>query len=385
MSITLAALTVARSDFGRMESFYRAVKASGRYNLLLAAGAGHHDKGLGRTLTEVEDSGIGVDRILRGISGSAAGNAAAVLVGTAEWLEERGPDALILLGDRFEMLAAAQAAALTRVPVIHVGGGHLTAGAMDDRVRHALTKLSAQHLVASKACAKRVEALHEDITTIHITGAPELDAIVGAEVLPREVFCADVGLDPARPFLLVTIHPETNMSLEENMRYAREAARALHSVPHQILITAPCADPGNGPFIALCDDLARRRQDCRYVANLGLRKYVAALHHAAAMVGNSSSGIIEAASAGLPVVNVGDRQAMRDRAGNVIDCAFATTSILNAVANATDAAFIRKSKTVHNPYGNGKFACSAIAVLDSLSWPLSITKPWFTSGGQDNQ
>ncbi|MGA8085765.1 MAG: UDP-N-acetylglucosamine 2-epimerase [Terracidiphilus sp.] len=379
MPITLAALTVARSDFGRMEALYQALNTSGRYRLSLAAGAGHHDPGLGRTLIDVERSGLPLDYILPVVDGDNAEQSAAVLGGVAKWLEQRRPDALMLLGDRFEMLSAAQAATLTRVPVIHIGGGHLTLGAIDERVRHALSKLSALHLVASKACADRVAALHEDPATIFITGAPELDVLVGATVMSREAFCAEVGLEAARSFLLVTIHPETNISKQGNEWFAREAACALFSLPQQILITAPCADPGNEPFLALCKDLPRRRNDCRYIPNLGLRKYVAALHHAVAMLGNSSSGIIEAASAGLPVVNIGERQAMRDRANNVIDCAFDSAAIVQAVAAATDQTFVQQSRTVVNPYGDGKFVEKAIEIFDQLNWPLRVSKPWCIS------
>lgn len=176
--ITLAALTVARSDFGRMEALYQSLHASPRYRLLIAAGAGHHDERLGRTLLDVERSGLPLDRLLPAVKGGAGAQSAAVLAGVEQWLEERQPDALVILGDRYEMLAGAQAAMLARVPVIHIGGGHLTLGALDERVRHALSKLAALHLVASEGCGARVAALHEDPATIHILGAPELDALV---------------------------------------------------------------------------------------------------------------------------------------------------------------------------------------------------------------
>ncbi len=374
--LTLASLTVARSDFGRMEALYGALHASDRYRLLLAAGAGHHDERLGRTLGDVERSGLPLDCVLPAVDGGAGAQSAAVLAGMAEWLERRRPDALLILGDRYEMLAGAQAAMLARVPVIHIGGGHLTLGAMDERVRHALSKLSALHLVASDGCGARVAALHEDPATIHVIGAPELDALVSTPVTAREAFCTEVGLDAAKPFLLVTLHPETNVDESTNARFADAAGQALTMAPQQILITAPCADPGNAPFLALCEDLSRRRPGVRYVPNLGLRRYVAALHHAAAMVGNSSSGIIEAATAGLPVVNVGDRQAGRDRAGNVLDCAFEVAAIAGAIDTALSPAFVERSRGVINPYGDGRFAAQALSLFDRLSWPLAVDKPW---------
>lgn len=374
--ITLASLTVARSDFGRMQALYQSLHASPRYRLLLAAGAGHHDERLGFSLQDIERSGLPLDCLLPAVQGGAGAQSAGVLAGMAQWLEQRRPDALLILGDRYEMLAGAQAAMLARVPMIHIGGGHLTLGALDERVRHALSKLAALHLVASEGCGARVAALHEDPAAIHVLGAPELDALVQTDVTPREEFFAALCLDPARPLLLVTFHPETNVDDTTNTRLAEAARQALLAMPHQILITAPCADPGNEPFLALCESLAGLRADARYVPNLGLRRYVAALHHAAAMVGNSSSGIIEAATAGLPVVNIGARQAGRDRAENVLDCAFDAAEIRCAIEAAIDPAFTARSRRVVNPYGDGTFAAQALSLFDRLSWPLAVDKPW---------
>lgn len=374
--LTLASLTVARSDFGRMEALYQSLHVSPRYRLLLAAGAGHHDERLGHTLQDVERSGLPLDCLLPAVEGGAGVQSAAVLAGVAQWLQERQPEALLILGDRYEMLAGAQAAMLARVPVIHIGGGHLTLGALDERVRHAISKLAALHLVASEGCGARVAALHEDPAAIHVLGAPELDALVRTAVTPREEFCAAFGLDPARPFLLVTLHPETNVDDATNACLAKAAQQALLATPHQVLITAPCADPGNAPFLALCESLPGLRADACYVPNLGLRRYVAALHHAAAMVGNSSSGIIEAATAGLPVVNIGVRQAGRDRAENVLDCSFDAAEIGRAIYAAIDSDFTARSRRVVNPYGDGTFAAQALSLFDRLSWPLAVDKPW---------
>lgn len=359
-----------------MRLLYDRLHRSPRYKLILAAGAGHHDGLLGNTLIDVQLSGLPLDCILPVVDGDAGVQSAAVLSGMTEWLERRRPDALLIMGDRFEMLAGAQAALLAKVPVVHIGGGHLTLGAIDDRVRHAVSKLSALHFVASKMCAERVIALHEDPRSVHVTGAPELDAFVQMPVLPRHEFCGSIGLDPSRPFALVTVHPETNVTDDQNSFFAAEVYRALVKVPHQILITAPCADPGNRPFLELCHALAARRRDCCYVPSLGLRRYVAALHHAAVVVGNSSSGIIEAATVGVPVVNIGERQRERDRAENVLDCPFQAESILRAVSAAVEPAFVTLSRGVVNPYGDGTFASKALALLDKVAWPLSLTKPW---------
>jgi UDP-N-acetylglucosamine 2-epimerase (non-hydrolysing) len=379
--VSLAALTVARSDFGRMERFYHALLAEPDFRIALALGAAHWDQRLGATAVEVERSGLPIGLRLPQVTGSFAEQAAGVLVGLGAWLEATRPDALILLGDRFEMLAAGQAATLARVPIVHVGGGHLTLGAIDDRVRHALTKLSAVHMVASAACAQRVAALAEEDTRIFVTGAPELEALRSAPDMSRASFCAQVGLDAARPFLLCTFHPETTLDREQNAALATQAEFVLRRADQQILLTAPCADPGHEPFLRMCEALPSQRRDCRYIPNLGFVLYAAALRHAVAMVGNSSSGIIEAASAGLPVVNVGRRQEQRDRAANVIDCAFTSEAMDDAIARALQPAFAAQSRAVTNPYGDGSFSVKAVAALKSLRWPLDAAKPWTPGGG----
>jgi UDP-N-acetylglucosamine 2-epimerase len=194
--------------------------------------------------------------------------------------------------------------------------------------------------------------------------------------MDRNSLCDEVGFDPAQPFLLVTFHPETNVADEVNARFAAQARIALLATPMQVLMTAPCADPGNEAFLQLCEQLGQERAGFRYVPSLGLKRYVAALRHAAAMLGNSSSGIIESATMGLPVVNVGRRQHLRDRAANVLDCAFDAPSMLNAIDQATSAAFVATSRQVRNPYGEGQFVTHALKALAKVKWPLPVDKSW---------
>jgi UDP-hydrolysing UDP-N-acetyl-D-glucosamine 2-epimerase len=360
-----------------MLPLFRALATDPSFDLTLATGAAHHDPRLGATGLDVEASGLPIGLRLPSEDGGAGAQAATVLAGLHVWLARLRPDALLLLGDRFEMLAAAQAATLTRVPVIHVGGGHLTLGAMDDRIRHAISKLAALHLVASDACAARVASLHENTATIYVTGAPELDALVGGPTTTREALFRDLELDPARPLLLATFHPETNVDDAMNAAYAAAAEAVLKKIDVQVLLTAPCADPGHGHFLDLCERAPGLRSDIRYVPSLGVVRFNAALWFATAMLGNSSSGIIESGTTGLPVVNVGRRQAMRERAANVIDCDFECDAMRISLAKAMSPTFrTRIAAGLRNPYGDGRFVDRTIAVLRALDWPLSVDKGW---------
>jgi len=371
----LSSLTIARSDFGRMASFYQRLAADPRFELRLALGAGHWDEKLGRSGDEVEKSGIAIDWRLPHGGKSPSQQAATVLSSVGEWLEARRPDALLLLGDRFEMLAAAQAATLLRVPVIHVGGGHLTLGAIDERIRHAISKLAAVHFVASDTCAQRVADLHEDRSRIFVTGAPELEALRLLPEISRAEFSRRSGF-PEGDFLLATIHPETQVDAATNLRYADEVRAFVKHSPLPILITAPCLDPGHEAFLELAAAVPELRPGSRFIPNLGMELFVAAMRHAKALIGNSSSGIIESASCRLPVLNLGERQKGRDRASNVIDAPFQRQAIDEGLKRLLDPAFRSHCQSLDNPYGDGFFSDRALPVLSALPLPLGIDKSW---------
>jgi len=376
MAVKIASLSVSRSDFGRMSMLYKELEHSNEFSLHLAVGAGHHNNDLGYSLAEVEDSGISLDYVISNKDGNEGVQAANVLAQTHEWLQRLDPSALLIVGDRFEMLAGAQAATLLNVPIIHVGGGHLTIGAIDDKIRHALTKLSSLHLVASKKCGERVKSLRENQNSIFITGAPEIDAILQTKKKSRRDFCNEVKLDQSQHFILVTFHPETSKNLIENQRFASEVERTLMEIDQQILITAPSADPGREPFLQLCRAVASKRHGVSFIPTLGFENFISAMAHAQAMLGNSSAGIIESATFGLPVVNVGDRQALRDRAKNVLDCQFNCKEIQKTLLQATSEEFCLACKMVKNPYGNGNFVKKTMQALRQTTWPIEIVKKW---------
>ncbi|NQZ60417.1 MAG: UDP-N-acetylglucosamine 2-epimerase (hydrolyzing), partial [Lentisphaeraceae bacterium] len=280
------------------------------------------------------------------------------------FFEEEKCDAFIVLGDRFEMLAAAQAALLTATPIFHIGGGYNTFGAIDEQIRHAISKLSDYHFVASEGCAKNVRALNERNDRIFISGAPDLEILQQTSSISRAEFKETTGI--ASDFVLVTFHPETHSSIEENRRYMEIAEKFLLSLDKEILITAPCADPGADDVFAMIKRLRSKNKKVFYRDYLGVHLFVNALRFADCMIGNSSSGIIEAGSFQLPVINIGDRQAGRECAENVIHSSYELAALREAYIHTKNTDFLDLCKRVKNPYGDGNFCVRFIEALSTI-------------------
>ena len=296
-------------------------------------------------------------------SGMAAA-AAAILVGTVDRIEQWRPDIVLVLGDRWEMLAIAQACQIAAVPLAHLHGGEVTAGSTDDAVRHALTKLSHVHLVATAAYAQRVRQLGEEPWRVHVVGAPALDRLRVAVDDSTEAELEQVlGGSAVRPTALVTYHPPTNHPerLESELASVVAGCAACSTV----LATYPGADPGADRIIDVLRTWAARDARVILVPSLG-RLYPRALATVDVVVGNSSSGIVEAPFFGVPVVNVGARQDGRVRAAAVIDAPGTDEAVVAAVARAIDPAFRKSLPIGQSPYGDGEASGRIVDVLHRL-------------------
>jgi len=262
------------------------------------------------------------------------------------------PDVMLVAGDRLDMLPAAVASLPFNLPLVHVHGGEITGGAVDDRVRHAFSKLSHLHCVASEHARTILRAMGEEDWRIHVTGSPTLDTLLAAPVSAAAAFAREIGWPCAEAdhggFRLVTVHPETNSS--DPFAPMREVIGALRARPGRVLFTAPNSDPGGAELRRSVEAYCADAPDACFVDTLGPNRYASALRHAALMLGNSSSGIIEAGLFDLPVINVGDRQAGRLRGGNVIDVPSDAVSIADVLAQVEGAPDRPAGGT---PYGDG--------------------------------
>jgi UDP-hydrolysing UDP-N-acetyl-D-glucosamine 2-epimerase len=274
------------------------------------------------------------------------------LLGFGQAFSKWRPDILVVLGDRYEMLAAALAALPFKIPVVHLSGGELTQGAIDDAIRHSITKLSHLHFTTTESYARRVIQLGEDPSRVFVSGEPALDSILSAPQLSPEEIHRRFGIDVARPFLLVTYHPVT-LEYEQAESQINELLAALDKAGLFAVFTLPNADTA-GRIIAERIRLWVQSHPgmAHLIENFGPDAYHSVLSRAVAVVGNSSSGLIEASSFRVPAVNIGARQGGRIRAANVIDVENDRTAILAAIRKAASFEFHQSLQSLVNPYAS---------------------------------
>lgn len=278
-------------------------------------------------------------------------------------LSEIEADALVVLGDRWELLYVVPPAFLLSVPIVHLHGGEVTEGAVDERIRHAVTKLGDEHCVASPDAAARLEQLGEPRERIHVTGAPGLDRLVSAQRLDEAGLAALLGVaEVERPVALFTYHPPTAQADAPVGVWAREAAEAALAVCGTVIATHPGMDEGRDAILTELDGLAEREPRFVVVPALG-RDYPAVLASVDVVVGNSSSGVIEAATLHVPAVDVGERQRGRLRGDNVVQSDEGRVAVEAAVLEALSEEGRRRAAAVHNPYGVGDASARILDIV----------------------
>ena len=365
---SIAVVTVGRSDFGLYEPLLERIAADTALELCLMVSGAHFDPRFGPTVREIEAAGYAFEPGLAMHPESDAAADIALALGRgvqafARAFGARRPDLLVLLGDRSEMLAPAVAALPFNIPQAHLYGGKVTEGAIDERVRHALTKMSHLHFVSCQAYAERVMQMGEEPWRVFNYGSPGLDRLHGRPRAAREALCRELDIDPAQPFLLVTFHPVTLEPAEQDGQVAA-LLQALEQSGFAVVATYPNADAGGLRIAAQLEAFAARHpQGVRLLRSAGSRLYADLMAHAAAMVGNSSSGIGEAPSFALPVVNIGSRQDGAIKAANVIDVGHVAADVLAGIRRATDAAFRAGLRGLRNPYGDGNASGRIAATL----------------------
>ena len=367
MARTIGVVTVARSDYGHLVPLLEALRDTPGITLQLYVAGGHLSPRFGETVSAIEADGWPISARIETTGASdaavdvAAGTGAGV-VGFARAFAAGRPDLIVLLGDRAEMLAAAVAALPLTIPVAHLHGGEVTEGAIDEQARHAITKLAHLHFPAAEPYARRIRQMGEEPRRVQCVGAPGLDRFARLAAVPREELARRIGLPLRRPTLLVTFHPVT-LEPGEAGRHSAELAGALEMVDGDVVITYPGADAAYETVIRRLESLAATRPGTRMIAALGEDGYGALLREADVMVGNSSSGLIEAPSFGLPVVNVGIRQQGRLRAANVIDVGHGREEIAAGIRRALAPGFRAALRGLVNPYGDGHAAPRIARVL----------------------
>ena len=366
MKRTIAVVTTSRADYSLLYWPLRDLSAHPCLDLKIIALGPHLSPEFGSTVQEIEKDGFCVDARIECLmsSDSDIGMAKTIGVATlslADYLGRLRPDLLVLTADRYEMLAPASVALALRIPIAHIEGGEISEGAIDDAVRNALTKLSHIHFTSTALARERVIAMGEEEWRVHRVGAPALDHLKRSPLLSREDLEVRLGIRFTRPTTLVIFHPTT--IVRDTNREADALFRAAQAMTGQLLFCYPNADAGSRALIE------RMKESSQVFVNIFVNMdpitYWSLLQHVDLLLGNSSSGIIEAASFALPVVNVGMRQRGRERGRNILDAEPTVDSILDRVAVARSDSFRQSLIGMENMYGDGEASARIVEVLAS--------------------
>jgi len=367
-------VTGTRAEYGLFYPILKKIQESSKLQLQLVASSAHISSEFGLTYREIEDDFFIDDKINNlfslDTSSSVAKSTGLATMLLADSFQKLDPDVILLLGDRFETHAAATTALLMNIPIAHIHGGEITEGAIDEQIRHSITKMSYLHFCSTEVYRQRIIQMGEDPNRVFNTGAPGIDNIINYKLLSKTELENKIDWKFCDRTALFTYHAETlsNNDLAEDLN---DIFTTLEASSLGVLFTYSNADSG-GRFINnnLEDFCKKNPKKFKVVKNLGQLKYLSAMSHVNLLIGNSSSGIIEASSFEKPVVNIGDRQSGRLKGVNIIDCEVKELS--KSISLALSSSFINNCQGITNLYGSGGASINIINEL--INQPLSVKK-----------
>lgn len=364
----ICVVTGSRAEYGLLYWVMRDIASDPDLTLQIIATGMHLEPRFGMTVEQIEADGFVVDRkVPMGLADDRPGAILHAmgrgLAGMSDAIEALQPDILLVLGDRFEIMVAVQAAMVLGVPIAHIAGGDTTEGAFDEAIRHAITKMAHVHLATNVQSAGRIARMGEDPARIHVVGSPGLDHLVRAPLMSRDALEASLEAPLGPRNALITFHPVT-LDGRGGMDQFEALLTALDRLPADMVkwITRPNADPGNRAINEALDAWAAGRADVHVYTSLGQARYLALMAQADVVIGNSSSGLYEAPSFKVPTVNIGDRQGGRLAAASVLQ----TEATPSAIEAAVERALALDCADVVNPYGDGQASGRIVAILKAL-------------------
>ncbi len=370
----IAVFTGTRAEYGLLYWIIKGIHDSTSSQLQLLVGGAHLSREFGYTVKTIEDDGFPIAERLDFLSAGdsaldIAKSLGAALIMGGEAMESHKPDLLVVLGDRYEAFAIVQAALLVQIPVAHIHGGELTEGAIDDAIRHSITKMSQLHFPATERYRQRIIQLGEHPNRVFNYGAPGLDNITRLPLLSLADLTEEIEFQLTAPYFLVTYHPVT-LAADHGQQAFSNLLNALEQFPdHQLVITYPNADAYGRQLIEQLKEFRNAHANRVFLSHsMGQLRYLSAMKHCNAVIGNSSSGLIEAPSFGVPTVNIGNRQQGRLTADTVLMCDGSQQSIEKAIKIASSESFLKKCKIAKNPYGSGNVSHQIVQKL--IEYPL---------------
>ena len=366
----ICVVTATRAEYGLLNGIMRAIKADAGLALQIAVTGMHLSDEFGRTADAIRADGFDTDSEVHMLLSSDQPVAISKsmglgMIGFSDVFARLRPDIVLLLGDRFETLAVAATAATMLIPIAHIHGGEISEGALDDSFRHAISKLSHLHFVATETFRRRLIQMGEAPERVLTVGAPGLDNLGDPDLPSRTMLAERIGLELSQKLFLITYHPAT-LGGTDAVAALEELFAALAQFPDAVLLfTSSNADSGGRAINErLKEFVARNPRNAALVTSLGQKYYLSALKEANAVIGNSSSGIIEAPALGTPTINLGSRQKGRSRSATVIDCKEHLAEIVAAIRQALDPAWLEKARKLEPAYGRP--ANTAARIVDHL-------------------
>lgn len=383
MTRKICIVTGSRAEYGLLRPVIQEVRSAPDLELQLVVTGMHLSAEFGSTWREIESDGVPIAARVEMLLGSdtAVGVTKSTglgLIGFADAFATLDPDLVVVLGDRFEILAAATAALLAAIPISHLHGGETTEGAFDEAIRHAVTKMAQLHFVAAKPYRDRVIQLGEAPERVFEVGGLGVDAIGQVDRMSRAELNEDLGINLGVRSLVVTFHPVTlNPGAAEAQLHALLEALDLAESGTTLIFTMPNADTGGRALAKIVEDYVAHRPHAHAFTSLGQRRYLSLLGQVDGVVGNSSSGLLEAPSFGIGTVNIGDRQSGRLKAASVIDCAPHRDDIVRALHRLREPDFAATLTDVVNPYGAGGASPAIVEVLRTVSLDGLVKKHFY--------
>jgi len=374
--------TGSRAEYGLLRGVLQEIEAEPTLQLQILASGMHLSPEFGMTIQEIGADGFKPDETVEILLSSDTPTAICksmglALIGYGEALQRLKPDMMVVLGDRFETFCMAAAAQVCRVPLAHIHGGETTEGAIDEAFRHSITKMSYLHFASCEAYRQRIIQLGEAPDRVFNVGALGVENIRRMSLMGRSELAAAIGFNLEKPYFLVTFHPVT-LGKDTSEGQFQSLLDALDAFPEfNVIFTKANADTDGRVINRLIDEYAERQPErCLAVASLGALRYLSAMKYATAVIGNSSSGIVETPSFKIPTVNIGDRQKGRVRAESVVDCEPSTVSIEAAIHKGISLEFHQLLENTKNPYEKAGTACEIVSTIVAVN-PTGLLKKKF--------
>lgn len=384
MGKTIVIITATRAEYGLLRPVIRKLIDRNCIDVKVVATGMHLSPEFGMTVHEIEADGIDVDRkieiLLSADTPSAISKSMGLaMISFADYFEDIKPDAILILGDRYESLAVCSTAMNARIPIFHMHGGEATEGLIDEAVRHAITKMSYLHFASTEQYRKRIIQMGEEPDRVYNVGATGVENILNEKLLSKRELEESLGFSLTDKYVVGTFHPVTleNNSSENQINELLNAIEQKNE--YFYLFTKANADTNGRIINSMLENYEMTHSNLKLVDSLGMQRYLSAIKYSSFVIGNSSSGLVEAPSLGVATINIGERQKGRVKGESIVDCNPTTSDIINAIIKVESEQFQKHIRECSNPYGDGDTSSHIVSVIEDylLNEKVNLKKKFY--------